>query len=155
MQTKHNKTSQDKEKGANEMKQENNEKIINDETLRLLKEIFNNNHSDSEPDENYDDIDDLYDEDYPSTDVEKISYAIYSLCSELEYIGTVIKWLMRLERLLKLQSPPVIIHHEAKRCLEILSQIKAEIDEITEYVVDIVGENKPDENGNYKGVKND
>ena len=105
---------------------------------RLLEAIFN---TEDEPDDNY-----------PGTVIEKVGYAEYVVIHALGNIAPAIQRLSRLHRLLTLEEknsenklPDIITHNEVQMALKPLLQVKNDIKDITEMLIEVYRATKPPE----------
>lgn len=92
---------------------------------------------------------DEYDENYPSTQAEKISYALYVVTATLENISKAIRRMQRLEALSKLKAPNVIINCESRMALEHLKPVVKDVADATSYVLGVFLETKKEKEENH------
>lgn len=96
---------------------------------------------------------------FPDTVLDKVGYAEYVLTNGLQYIGKALYRLSRLQGLLRVSEkdgentlPNIITNNELRMALEPLLRMHGGIKEITEMLLPIYHDTKPDEAGNYKGA---
>ena len=122
------------EEDANETTERN--ETMESKEERLLKAIF------SEKDD--------ADDNYPETYAEKAGYAEYALTHTLQDISAALWRLSRLDRLLFASEkdgentlPDIITNNEVRMALKPLLQVENDVNEITEMLLEIYNETKP------------
>jgi hypothetical protein len=121
------------------------EELTPEQAKRLLKAIF---AEEKDPNEmTADELNDIADENYPETIIDKVGYAEYVLTHDLEYIGKAINRLSRLSRLLLVADksgglPPIITHNELRMALEHLLRVRGGINEISDMLMEVYEETK-------------
>lgn len=115
-----------------------NEPITPEQSKRLLRAIFAEEETDEDS--------------YPETIAEKVSYAEYVVIHALQDISPALQRLTRLHRLLIVSErggentlPDIITNNEVRMALKPLLRIEQDVREITEMLVEIYKDTKPED----------
>ena len=87
-------------------------------------------------------------ENYPDTVIDKVGYSAHVLVNDLRDIGVAIQRLNRLDRLLYVtekggaELPGIILNNELRLALEPLLRLRADINEIVDWLLPIYRETK-------------